>query len=55
MILRDRSSEFIVWAGDDHLFLPCLALGADGVVGVASHLCSREYARMLEAYRSRAR
>ncbi len=50
-ILRSRSGEFIVWAGDDHLFLPCLALGADGVVGVASHLCSREYVRMLDAYR----
>lgn len=49
-ILRDRSDGFIVWAGDDHLFLPCLALGADGVVGVASHLCSREYRAMVDAY-----
>ncbi|HEY4432849.1 MAG TPA: 4-hydroxy-tetrahydrodipicolinate synthase [Candidatus Cybelea sp.] len=52
MILRDRSDRFIVWAGDDHLFLPCLALGADGVVGVASHLCSREYYAMVDAYRN---
>ncbi|HEX3369035.1 MAG TPA: 4-hydroxy-tetrahydrodipicolinate synthase [Candidatus Cybelea sp.] len=52
MILRDRSERFIVWAGDDHLFLPCLALGADGVVGVASHLCSREYYAMVDAYRN---
>jgi 4-hydroxy-tetrahydrodipicolinate synthase len=51
-ILRDRADDFIVWAGDDHLFLPCLALGADGVVGVASHLCSREYRRMLDAFRA---
>jgi 4-hydroxy-tetrahydrodipicolinate synthase len=51
-IVRERPSGFIVWAGDDHLFLPCLALGADGVVGVASHLCSPEYVRMLAAYRS---
>jgi 4-hydroxy-tetrahydrodipicolinate synthase len=51
MILRERPREFVVWAGDDHLFLPCLALGADGVVGVASHLCSPEYRRMVEAYR----
>ncbi len=51
VILRDRKAGFIVWAGDDHLFLPCLALGADGVVGVASHLCSQEYRRMLDAYR----
>ncbi|HEX3670173.1 MAG TPA: 4-hydroxy-tetrahydrodipicolinate synthase [Candidatus Cybelea sp.] len=51
-ILRDRAGDFVVWAGDDHLFLACLALGADGVVGVASHLCSREYRRMYDAYRA---
>ena len=42
---RPRAEGFIVWSGDDHLFLPCLALGADGVVGVASHLCSANTAR----------
>jgi 4-hydroxy-tetrahydrodipicolinate synthase len=52
MILRGRRKDFVVWAGDDHLFLPSLALGADGVVGVASHLCSLEYRRMVEAYRT---
>ncbi len=51
MVLGGRSDGFIVWAGDDHLFLPCLSLGADGVVGVASHLCSPEYRRMFDAYR----
>ncbi|MBV9270353.1 MAG: 4-hydroxy-tetrahydrodipicolinate synthase [Candidatus Eremiobacteraeota bacterium] len=52
MILKGRADGFVVWAGDDHLFLPCLAMGADGVVGVASHLCSREYVRMVENYRN---
>lgn len=52
LILASRSRAFKVWAGDDHLFLPCLALGADGVVGVASHLCSQEYRRMFDAYRA---
>jgi 4-hydroxy-tetrahydrodipicolinate synthase len=51
LILLDRRDDFIVWSGDDHLFLPCLAMGADGVVGVASHLCSLEYRAMLDAYR----
>jgi 4-hydroxy-tetrahydrodipicolinate synthase len=51
-ILRDRSKDFLVWSGDDHLFLPCLAMGADGVVGVASHLCSLEYRAMLDAHRN---
>ena len=50
-IVRDRPAGFIVWSGDDHLFLPALAVGADGVVGVASHLCSREYQELLAAYR----
>ena len=51
-VVRDRSPEFKVWCGDDHLFLPCLAVGADGIVGVASHLCSREYRELFEAYRT---
>ncbi|MEO9262845.1 MAG: 4-hydroxy-tetrahydrodipicolinate synthase [Candidatus Baltobacteraceae bacterium] len=50
-IVRDRSDGFVVWSGDDYLFLPALAVGADGVVGVASHLCSREYRTMYDAYR----
>ena len=51
-VVRDRADGFKVWCGDDHLFLPCLSVGADGVVGVASHLCSREYRDMLGAHRS---
>lgn len=51
-ILAGRSSGFLVYAGDDHLFLPCLAMGADGVVGVASHLCSGRYAAMLQSFRA---
>lgn len=51
-ILADRAPGFIVYSGDDHLFLPCLSMGADGVVGVASHLCSLQYREMLQAYQS---
>ena len=51
-IVRDRPEHFTVWSGDDHLFLPSLAVGADGVIGVATHLCSREYREMLAAFRS---
>jgi len=52
LILERRPPGFRVWAGDDHLFLPCLAMGADGVVGVATHLCSREFRAMFDAYRA---
>ncbi len=51
-ILADRAPEFRVFSGDDHLFLPCLAMGADGVVGVASHLCSPQYRAMYDAFAS---
>jgi 4-hydroxy-tetrahydrodipicolinate synthase len=51
-IVRDRPEGFIVWSGDDHLFLPTLAVGGDGVVGVASHLCSRQYRELFSAFRS---
>ena len=48
-ILRARPKGFTFFCGDDHLFLGSLALGADGVVGVSSHFCSREFVAMLEA------
>ncbi|MDQ6932011.1 MAG: 4-hydroxy-tetrahydrodipicolinate synthase [Candidatus Eremiobacteraeota bacterium] len=51
-ILANRRAGFTFWCGDDHLYLPSLALGADGVVGVATHLCSREFIAMGEALRA---
>jgi 4-hydroxy-tetrahydrodipicolinate synthase len=51
-ILADRPKGFTVWCGDDHLFLPCLAMGADGLIGVTTHLCSPQFRRMLDAYRA---
>ncbi|HZZ64177.1 MAG TPA: 4-hydroxy-tetrahydrodipicolinate synthase [Candidatus Baltobacteraceae bacterium] len=50
-ILESRAPGFAVYAGDDHLFLPALSIGADGVVGVASHLCSAHYAQMVQSFR----
>ncbi len=51
-ILANRKPNFLVYSGDDHLFLPCLSMGADGVVGVASHLCAQQYREMMRAYES---
>lgn len=48
-ILRSKPDNFVFFCGDDHLFQPSLALGADGIVGVASHFCSREFAAMRTA------
>jgi len=50
-ILRDRPAGFRFWCGDDHLFLPSLALGGDGLISVAAHLCAREYRTLLDAHR----
>lgn len=50
-ILRDRPAGFGFWSGDDYLFLPALALGGDGLISVAAHLCAREYRSLHAAYR----
>ncbi len=50
-ILRDRPAGFGFWSGDDYLFLPALALGADGLISVAAHVCAREYRSLHAAYR----
>jgi 4-hydroxy-tetrahydrodipicolinate synthase len=49
-ILRDRPAGFGVWSGDDYLTLPLLAIGGDGVISVAAHLCAREMREMIDAF-----
>jgi 4-hydroxy-tetrahydrodipicolinate synthase len=51
-ILRERAPSFSFWSGDDHMFLPSLALGGDGLISVAAHLCGRELSDMHVAYAS---
>lgn len=51
-ILRGRPRSFRVYAGDDSLTLPMLAIGADGVVSVASHLVGPQMAAMMDAFSS---
>ena len=49
-ILRDRREDFMFYVGDDHMFLPTLSIGGDGLIGVASHLCAPQFKQMIEAY-----
>ncbi|GAC1311151.1 MAG: 4-hydroxy-tetrahydrodipicolinate synthase [Vulcanimicrobiaceae bacterium] len=49
-ILRERPAGFGFWVGDDHLLLPSLALGGDGLISVAAHLCGREYRDLIAAF-----
>jgi 4-hydroxy-tetrahydrodipicolinate synthase len=48
---RSTSEKYFrVLSGDDHLFLPSLAVGASGLVGVTTHIASREYRALLDAF-----
>jgi 4-hydroxy-tetrahydrodipicolinate synthase len=49
--LRSQTaSDFFIYSGDDALTLPMLAVGACGVVSVASHLIGREFIEMIKAF-----
>jgi 4-hydroxy-tetrahydrodipicolinate synthase len=45
-------SKFSIFSGDDALTLPFMALGAHGVVSVASNVLPRQVARMVAAFRA---
>ncbi|NJM57146.1 MAG: 4-hydroxy-tetrahydrodipicolinate synthase [Synechococcales cyanobacterium RU_4_20] len=49
-IRRLAPSEFAVYAGDDALTLPLLAVGGQGVVSVASHLVGNQLQAMIQAF-----
>lgn len=46
-LLKD---DFIIYSGDDSMTLPMMALGARGVVSIASHLVGQQIKQMIEAY-----
>lgn len=51
--MRDICPEkFDIYSGDDSLTLPMLALGAKGVVSVASHLYGEEIKSMIEDFKT---
>ncbi|QYX31403.1 4-hydroxy-tetrahydrodipicolinate synthase [Sphaerospermopsis torques-reginae] len=49
-IRRLTPQEFQIYAGDDSLTLPLLAVGAKGVVSVASHLVGNQLKQMIESF-----
>ena len=49
-IRRLTASDFAIYSGDDSLTLPMLAVGAVGVVSVASHLVGNSLQQMIRAY-----
>ncbi|PSB00651.1 4-hydroxy-tetrahydrodipicolinate synthase [Merismopedia glauca CCAP 1448/3] len=44
--------EFTIYSGDDSLTLPLLAVGATGVVSIASHLVGNQIQEMIQAFES---
>ena len=48
--LAAEAPGFTIWSGDDALTLPMLAVGATGVISVASHLAGDKIAEMIETF-----
>ncbi|RJO60977.1 MAG: 4-hydroxy-tetrahydrodipicolinate synthase [Dehalococcoidia bacterium] len=44
--------DFVVWSGNDGDTLPMMALGAYGVISVASHLVGKQIKEMIESFTS---
>lgn len=49
-IIAKTDDDFMVYSGDDGLFLPLLAIGGTGVVSVASHIIGNEMQEMAKAF-----
>lgn len=49
-ILANAPKGFALYSGDDSLTLPMIALGASGVVSVASHIVGKEIKEMIQSF-----
>jgi 4-hydroxy-tetrahydrodipicolinate synthase len=49
-IIKNARKDFIVWSGNDQDTLPMLALGAYGVISVASHLVGKQIKEMMDSF-----
>jgi 4-hydroxy-tetrahydrodipicolinate synthase len=48
-ILKNRPEEFLVVSGDDHLALPLIACGMDGVISVAANCFPKDFSEMIRS------
>jgi 4-hydroxy-tetrahydrodipicolinate synthase len=46
-ILRNRPEDFLVVSGDDHVTLPLIACGMDGVISVAANCFPKDFSEMV--------
>lgn len=49
-LVAELGDDIEIYSGDDSMTLPLLAVGAVGVVGVASHWCGPEFAEMISLF-----
>ncbi len=49
-IIKNARKDFLVWSGNDQDTLPMLALGAYGVISVASHLVGKQIKEMIDSF-----
>jgi 4-hydroxy-tetrahydrodipicolinate synthase len=52
LLMADPPEDFAVLAGDDVFASPLLALGAAGAILASAHLCTREFADFVAAWRA---
>jgi 4-hydroxy-tetrahydrodipicolinate synthase len=45
--IGDRK-DFYIWSGNDNDTFPIMALGGYGVIGVTTHICGKQYKKMME-------
>lgn len=48
-ILKDRPKDFLFVSGDDHITLPLIACGSDGVISVAANCFAKDFCTMVSA------
>lgn len=46
-ILRQRPKEFLVTSGEDHLAMPLISAGMDGVISVAANYFAKDFSNMV--------
>ena len=49
-VKANAPADFEVYSGDDAMTLPLLAIGAVGVIGVATHWCAPDHRQMFDAW-----
>ncbi len=49
-VVANTGSDFEIYSGDDSLTLPLMSIGADGVIGVATHWSAPEHQTMFDRW-----